>query len=100
VDKALPADYDGDGKSDIAVWRPGEGVWYVMQSSDGAVRTRGWGVSSDSPVPGDYDGDGKTDMAFYRGTGEWWIWRSQTNNYSVLLFGNAGDTPVPSAYVR
>jgi len=34
-DTPVPGDYDGDGKTDIAVWRPDSGVWYIQKSSDG-----------------------------------------------------------------
>ncbi len=64
------SDFDGDNQSDIVVWRPSTGVWWVVNSSDGAVVTRQWGAGyaphHDVPVPGDYDGDSKTDFAIWR----------------------------------
>ncbi len=57
-------DYDGDGKTDIAVYRASTGAWYVKPSSDASPYGVGWGGNpSDKPVPGDYDGDLRTDIA-------------------------------------
>ncbi|HMY76816.1 MAG TPA: hypothetical protein PLQ88_33660, partial [Blastocatellia bacterium] len=44
-------DYDGDGKADFTVWRKAESRWYVLQSSDGAVRTITHGKADDQPIP-------------------------------------------------
>ncbi|HEY0429226.1 MAG TPA: FG-GAP-like repeat-containing protein, partial [Pyrinomonadaceae bacterium] len=79
---AKPFDFDGDGKTDISIFRPSAGEWWYLRSSDGQNRAFQFGSSSDKLTPADFTGDGKTDVAFWRpSTGEWFILRSEDNSY-------------------
>jgi hypothetical protein len=50
-DIPVPADFDGDGRADIAVRRNATAEWFVLQSSSGQVQTTRWGAPNDLPLP-------------------------------------------------
>ncbi len=89
-------DFDGDGKTDISVFRPAEGNWYILRSGDNTMSAQSFGLSTDTLVPADYDGDGKTDVAVFR-NGIWYLDRSR-DGFTAFLFGQAGDIAQPGDY--
>ena len=94
-----PSDFDGDNISDVAVWRPSSGVWYVQRSTDNNYSSIQFGGGSfgDEVVPGNYDGDHKIDYAVYR-KGVWYILNSSNGQSRVAQFGLASDKVVPGDY--
>ena len=50
TDIPATADYDGDGKADFVVFRPGEGNWYLLRSQSG-VSVFNFGLNGDQPIP-------------------------------------------------
>ncbi|WP_169979885.1 Calx-beta domain-containing protein [Tautonia rosea] len=128
MDRPAPADYDGDGITDIATFRansdltPGAAEWFILGSSAGAFRVA-FGAASgvDLPAPGDYDGDGRDDIVTFRpvphrfdeargifGVAQWFVLPSRVNDlqYSQragafpVVFGAAGnaDQPAPADF--
>ena len=75
-------DYDGDGTSDIAIFRGTSGLWAIR----GVTRVY-FGGSTDETVPGDYTGDGTTEVGIFRSSSGLWAIRSITRVY----FGSGSD---------
>jgi hypothetical protein len=94
TDIAAAADYDGDHKTDPAVWTYATSVWSIFTNPP---RTVQWGLPSDYHVPADYDGDGKADVAVWR-DGIWYIKQSASGVDYTPILGTWGDRPVPQDY--
>ncbi len=90
-----PFDFEGDGKTDLSIFRPSNGQWWINRSSNGSTVAGTFGQSTDKITPGDFTGDGKTDIAFFRpSTGSWFVLRSEDSSFYSFPFGVSTDVPV------
>jgi hypothetical protein len=102
ADVIVPEDYDGDGTTDIAVYR--DGTWYVQAVQPFSPRPASvqfqFGLPGDVPAPADYIGEGFAQLAVFR-QGTWYV-RRGSNSLPFITFrlGLANDRPVPAAYQR
>ncbi|MDQ3373810.1 MAG: M12 family metallo-peptidase, partial [Acidobacteriota bacterium] len=90
-------DFDGDGKSDISVFRPTSGTWHIFNSGSNSFSSVTFGQNGDQPAAADYDGDGRTDVAVYR-SGIWYLLKSSNNVFEAVSFGVSSDISVPSDF--
>jgi uncharacterized delta-60 repeat protein len=87
-------DFDGDGKADIALFRPSDTYWYLNRSTAGLLFTQ-FGLSTDKPITADYDGDGRADISVFR-DGIWYSLQSSDGTFTYPTCGQAGDIPTPT----
>jgi len=88
TDSLAIADYDGDGKQDIGLFRRGTGMWSIIESSTGQQKYYMWGTLNDFPSVGDYDGDGKADLTAVRATGGQRV-------FHILRSSDGGQLSIP-----
>jgi uncharacterized delta-60 repeat protein len=93
------SDFDGDGVTDSAVFRPSTRDWFILRSTDNTTVAFQFGLTGDVPIDGDFDGDGRNDLAVFRpSSGEWFFLRSSDGTTLATQFGQTGDKPVPGDY--
>ncbi len=98
-----PFDFDGDGKTDLSVFRPSnnpnEADFYVENSTTVQTQSIAWGNVSDTAVNADFDGDFKTDFAVFRPSeNNWFVLQSSNNAVAAINFGVSNDKLVPADF--
>jgi hypothetical protein len=88
-DTPVPFDYDGDGRTDMALFRPNTGEWLIINSLTGQLRTVQWGTFGDQPAAGDFDGDGKADLAVWRPSSGLWFIKGYITGAETTRLGDA-----------
>lgn len=51
TDKTVQGDYTGDGKADLAFFRPTSGEWFTLRNEDSSFCSFPFGLGTDIPSP-------------------------------------------------
>lgn len=100
-----PISFSGGGASDIVVFRPSTGEWFIRQSSTNFAGTASfqWGLPGDVPLSADFDGDRRSDLAVFRpADGGWYIRYSSVgyamSQWAYFQWGLPGDIPLSADF--
>jgi len=107
TDIPLSMDIDGNNTSDLVVFRPSNGTWYIQKMGDiikprnntsqsgSRFRTIKWGAAGDKPLAGDFDADGREEIAVFRPSeGNWYIYDDFNKTNRIVHWGASGDIPI------
>ena len=92
---AVIADQDNDGRSEITVWRPTDGVWYSLNLANGNSRVCNSGPTAIYPYPRISMPTERRYRRLRPTTGYWYLSQS-TNGLLFVPFGIAEDIPAPA----
>jgi len=87
-------DFDDSGKTDLALFGPSDGVWWMLDSDGGSFTPESWADFSTTSgwlarMAGDFNGDGKDDIAQYHpSNGTWWISKSTGSSFSTRIWAD------------
>jgi Divergent InlB B-repeat domain len=108
-DLPVTGDWNGDGVTQVGLYRPSTGQWFLDRNGDrswdGCRRDlciSSFGTAEDLPVTGDWNGTGRSKVGLFRPrTGEWLLDLNGNNQWDgcdidlcLKDFGDVGDIPV------